>query len=387
MFIYINMATIKLNKKSRNKRKSCKKIKHRKKSTTRKHKRCAKCYRGGMINENSQVSLQHTGEDCPICLEPMNINDNTVFTNLFNCRHVFHKVCIIQMIISARSIGNNVFGIVCPMCRAELSQPQGTGTVETINGILDIVDEVSRMNMFRDILQYNYVYHQNFFHLYIIPTARRVGNFVTSDTATILGAGTFFCLSFVIIGSNARQLLRELYGHVLIFQLIRMIFNAGSITRGENRLANAFSVGIFFMSFSFNNLQGNTGHDVSTPYGTFNINDILRYVTNIFERFLVDDSDFFQYFNNLNDHNNREPYGRFGGSAQVINSNASSSNKILRFKFTSTEDVEDFLSIVKQNKEKLGSLLDGQPFTLTVLFPELKYSRELVQKLRPLIKN
>jgi hypothetical protein len=42
---------------------------------------------------------------------------------------------------------------------------------------------------------------------------------------------------------------------------------------------------------------------------------------------------------------------------------------------------------VDKNKAKLESLLDKVPFTLSAFFPEVEYSRELVQKLRPLIKN
>jgi len=378
------MTTVKLNKKSKIRRKSCKKMKHRNKSTTRKYKiKFNKFCKGGMINDNQLTSSQENTEEeeCSICLEPMSITDNTTFTNLFRCRHKFHKTCIIGMIMSARNNGNDIFRIVCPNCRAELSNPQGNGIFNTINRILDINNEEERMRMFRNILQYNFIYRPNVLQLYIIPTARRVGNFLVSDTATVLSAGIFFYLSFVITGSNARQLLRELYGEVMVLQIIRMIFNASSMVRGENRLGNAFSIGVFYVSFCFYNLQGNTGHDVLTPYGRFNVNDVILYINDILERFLVDDNDFFQYFSHLNDSNNREPYDRFGGIAQ------NSSNKTLRFKFTSMNDVKDFLNIVKQNKEKLESLLDEQPFTLSLLFPEVEYSRELIQKLRPLIKN
>ena len=45
------------------------------------------------------------------------------------------------------------------------------------------------------------------------------------------------------------------------------------------------------------------------------------------------------------------------------------------------------LDIVDKNKTKLESLLDKVPFTLSVFFPEIEYNTELVQKLRPLIKN
>ena len=51
------------------------------------------------------------------------------------------------------------------------------------------------------------------------------------------------------------------------------------------------------------------------------------------------------------------------------------------------EDIKEFLDIVDKNKAKLESLLDKVPFTLTAFFPEVEYSTELVQKLRPLIKN
>jgi hypothetical protein len=373
---------MKLNKKSKVRRKSCKKN-HRKNSTTRKYKiKFNKFCKGGMINNNQLTTSQEQTEEeeCPICLETMSRNDNTVFTNLFNCIHIFHKRCIIQWVNTERNNNQDIFQVVCPMCRAQLSE-EGTEKFNIINRILDVTDEFSRMNMFRDILQQNYFYQPTFFQLYILPISRRTGNFLVSDTATVLGAGIFFYLSFVITGSNARELLRERYGEFMVLQIIRMIFNASSMVRGENRLGNAFSIGVFYISFCFYNLQGNTGHDVLTPYGRFNVNDVLRYINDIFEHFLVDDNDFFQYFNHLNDSNNREPYGRFGGSAR------NSSNKTLRFKFTSMNDVKEFLNIVKQNKEKLESLLDKQPFTLSVFFPEVEYRPELVQKLRPLIKN
>ena len=354
-------------------------MKHRKKSTTRKHK---KCCRGGMQNE--QLPLDPISEDCPICLEPMGTDNNTVFTNLFRCRHIFHKVCIIMMIDSKRNVGNDVFGIVCPMCRATLSDPQGTGTVDAVNRILDIDDVETKMSMFNDMLQYSYDYRQNAFQLYIVPIARsRIVNFITSNIGTTLGSGLYYFLSLTITGSNARELLNNVYSNVLVFQIMRIIYSLTSIVRGENRLENVLSVGVFYMSFCFNNIliQENTRHNL-----VFDINDALRYISEIFESFLVEDSEFFQYFNHLNDNNNnREPYGRFGGSAQVMNSNVNSSNKTLKFKFTSMEDVKKFLDIANKNKTKLGSLLDKLPFTLSVFFPEVEYSRELVQKLRPLL--
>lgn len=368
---------MKFNKKSKHMRKSRRKPTNKKSITKKYKKKFGKLCKGGAVSSSSPETVE---EDCPICLEPMPINDNTTFTNLFNCRHIFHKVCIIQMIISARNARNDVFEIKCPMCRAALSRPQGTGTVETINGILDINNDEAVMNMFRDILQYNYVYHQSFFHLYIIPIARRIGSVMASDRTTVISAATFFCLSFVITGSDARQLLRSLYIDVLIFQFLRMIFNFSSMIRGENRLANAVSLGIFFISFSFNNLEERTdAYTVITPYGAFNINDAFRYISDLFGRFLVDESDFLQHFNELNDDNNREPYSRFGGSATTT--------KSIRFKFISMNDVKDFLNIVGKNKEKLETLLDKQPFTVSIFFPEIEYSRELVEKLRPLIKN
>ena len=51
------------------------------------------------------------------------------------------------------------------------------------------------------------------------------------------------------------------------------------------------------------------------------------------------------------------------------------------------EDIKEFLDIVDKNKAKLESLLDKVPFTLSAFFPEVEYTPELVQKLRPLIKN
>jgi hypothetical protein len=138
---------------------------------------------------------------------------------------------------------------------------------------------------------------------------------------------------------------------------------------------------------NLDNIYTNAPTEINTINGRVSMVDIITSLINMFGRLLVDDSDFLQYFNTMNDHNNREPYGRFGGSAQFINHNTNSSNKTVRFKFTSMEDVKEFLDIVDKNKTKLESLLDKVPFTLSVFFPEIEYSTELVQKLRPLIKN
>ena len=113
--------------------------------------------------------------------------------------------------------------------------------------------------------------------------------------------------------------------------------------------------------------------------------EIIRGINEIFSRFLVDDNDFYNYFNAINDGNNREPPNNYGGSAEVSHTSLNKNN-ISRFKFTSMEDVDEFSTVFKKNKRKLEALLDNVPFRLSVIFPEIEYSRDLVEKLEPIIK-
>ena len=123
---------MKVNNKSRTKKKHLKK-------TTRKNKPHRKRSRGGTRDENSsQIPLDSTIEDCPICLEPMILNNNTTFSRLFQCRHIYHKGCFIKMIESSRerrkTVDEMITEITCPMCRAIFSE-EGTEIVHTINRI------------------------------------------------------------------------------------------------------------------------------------------------------------------------------------------------------------------------------------------------------------
>jgi chemotaxis methyl-accepting protein methylase len=98
----------------------------------------------------------------------------------------------------------------------------------------------------------------------------------------------------------------------------------------------------------------------------------------MFGRFVVNNRDFGNYNPHL-------PDRQLGG---VSNATTIQNNKrSITFKITSTEDMKEFLDIVDKNKTKLESLLDKVPFTLSAFFPEVEYTPELVQKLRPLIKN
>ena len=372
---------MKVNNKSRNKKKHLKK-------TTRKNKSHRKRSRGGTRDGNAtQNPLDSTIEDCPICLEPMILNNTTTFSRLFRCRHIYHKGCFIEMIKSSRDAGNNVdemiTEITCPMCRAIFSE-EGTEIVRTINRILDIDDEESRMRMFRDILQYNSGYL--FFRMYIIPLARRVvrraSNFAVSDTAHILGTVTFFCLEILLTGSNARQQLLNSYSVFLFIQLFRLIFNVTNLIRRENQMDSVNSIVVFYVCFSSTSLF----HDIQNREGGIDTMEIIRGINEIFSRFLVDDNDFYNYFNAINDDNNREPPNNYGGSAEVSHTSLNKNN-ILRFKFTSMEDVDEFSTVFKKNKRKLEALLDNVPFRLSVIFPEIEYSRDLVEKLRPLVKS
>ena len=380
---------MKVNNKSRINKKSRNKKKHLKKRT-RKNKPQRKRSRGGMSDGNeAQISLDSTTEDCPICLDPMILNNNTTFTNLFQCRHIYHKGCFIEMIKSSRNAENTVremiIEITCPMCRAPFSE-EGKEVVRTINRILDIDNEETRMRMFRDILQYNtgYVYNENFFQIYIIPLARRTASFAVSNTANILGTGTLMCLEILLTGSNARQQLLNSYSVFLFIQIFRLIFNVTNLIRRENQMDSVNSIVVFYVCFSSMALF----HDIQNTYreGGLDTMEIIRGINEIFSRFLVDDNDFYNYFNAINDGNNREPPNNYGGSAEVSHTSLNKNN-ISRFKFTSMEDVDEFSTVFKKNKRKLEALLDNVPFRLSVIFPEIEYSRDLVEKLEPIIKQ
>ena len=394
----------KLNKKSKNRRKTCK-TKYRKKSTTRKHK---KCRRGGMKNENN-----NNVEECSLCFAEISIQDDRImFRNLFACRHDFHKECIINW-INTKKIENTLFveneegdfvnSMTCPLCRAELSD-RGSQIIDTVDRILDMNDRSTRRNMFRDLLQYDYPYDANedtFFRLYVLPVPRRIYgvgrrliNFEFSNTYAVGTAAIYFFLSFVITGNDSRQTLTRSYSNFRTLQFFRGIFNVLAVTYLPNnnefrdhRINAVTSIFVIFLVLNLDNIFTNTPTEINTFNGRISMVNIVTELITMFERFLVEDSDFLRYFNQLNDPNNREPNGRFGGSAQTTNTNANSSNKKLRFKFTSMEDVKEFLDIVDNNKTKLESLLDKVPFTLSVFLPNVEYTPELVQKLRPLIKN
>jgi hypothetical protein len=379
---------MKVNNKSRINKKSRNKKKHLKKRT-RKNKPQRKRSRGGMSDGNeAQISLDSTTEDCPICLDPMILNNNTTFTNLFEgiefpCRHIYHKGCFIEMIKSSRNAGNNVnvmiIEITCPMCRAPFSE-EGIEVVYTINRILDIDNEETRMRMFRDILQYNT--NENFFQIYIIPLARRTASFAVSDTANILGTGTLMCLEILLTGSNARQQLLNSYSVFLFIQIFRLIFNVTNLIRRENQMDSVNSIVVFYVCFSSMALF----HNIQNREGGLDTMEIIRGINEIFSQFLVDDNDFYNYFNAINDGNNREPPNNYGGSAEVSHTSLNKNN-ISRFKFTSMEDVDEFSTVFKKNKRKLESLLDNVPFRLSVIFPEIEYSRDLVEKLEPIVKQ
>ena len=381
---------MKINRKSRNKKnlvkKSCKKINRRKKSTTRKHKRCKKCFKGGMINPPL--------EECSLCLNEINIQDDGImFRHLFNnCTHDFHKECIVGWINTLKTRhtlfvenerGELVFNVKCPLCRGELTD-DGTDIIQRISQILDMNDNRTRRNMFRDLLQYDYPYdasEDTFFRLYIFPIPRRIYengryfilHFVTLRQ-TVTGAN-FFYLSFVITGNDARRTLIRDYNsfRYIAHTYMLMILIHGVVTNRRNDrnivLANAF---IMFIVLNFDNINTDIPTDINTNFGIISLVDIIATLINMFGRFVV----------NSNPH---LPDRQLGGAsnATTIRNNKRS----ITFKITSMEDVNEFLDIVDKNKTKLESLLDKVPFTLSALFPEVEYTPELVQKLRPLIKN
>ena len=387
---------MKINKKPRNKKnlvkKSCKKINRRKKSTTRKHKRCKKCFKGGMMNPPL--------EECSLCFSEINIQDDGImFRHLFNCAHDFHKECIIGWINTLKTErtlfveneeGELVFNVKCPLCRETLTD-DGTGIIQTISDILDMNDRRTRRNMFRDLLQYDYPYDANedtFFRLYIFPISRRIyenGRYFmywhyTTLQQTVRGAN-FFYLSFVITGNNARQTLIRDYSWFRTSTYTNIFFNLSQavVTTNINQrnilLANAF---IMFIVLNFDNIYTDTPTEINTDFGRISLVNIITELINMFGRFILDNTDFGNYNPHL-------PDRQLGGASNATT--IQNNKRSITFKITSMEDVKEFLDIVDKNKAKLESLLDKVPFTLTALFPEVEYTPELVQKLRPLIKN
>jgi hypothetical protein len=383
------------NKKSKLGGKSCKKMSRRKKSTTRKHKRCKKCFKGGMMN-------QPPLEECTFCFSLINIQDDGImFRHLFNCTHDFHKECIIGWINTKKTLrtlfvhdeeGELIVDVSCPICRAELSA-NGSQVIETISEILDMNDSRTRRNMFRDLLQYDYPYDANedtFFRLYIFPISTRIyenGRYFmywhyTTLQQTVRGAN-FFYLSFVITGNNARRTLIRDYNSFRsnTYWYIFSNLSQAIVTTNRNQrnilLANAF---IMFIVLNFDNIYTDTPTEINTDFGRISLVDILTELINMFGRFVVNNTDF---ENNYNPH---LPDRQLGGASNATPPFKSKDQNI-KFKFTSMEDVNEFLDIVDKNKTKLESLLDKVPFTLSAFFPEVEYTPELVQKLRPLIKN
>ncbi len=380
------MTTMKLNRKSKNKRKSCRKINRRKKSTTRKHKKCRKCCKGGMINENNNGE-----EECPMCLTPINTQDNLImFRNLFECVHDFHKECIIGLVKATKETNNDIFGIVCPLCRA-VQNEHGNHIIETISEILDMNDRRTRRSMFHDLLQYDYPYDANedtFFRLYVLPISTRMyengryfmyWHYVTSQQ-TVRGA-YFYYLSFVITGNDARRTLIRDYNSFRHNTYIHIFLNLLQVIGTTNRnqqnilLTNAF---IMFFILNLDNINTDFPTEINTNLGRVSIVDIITELINMFGRFVVNNTDFENYNPHL-------PDRQLGG---VSNATTIQNNKRnITFKITSMEDMKEFLDIMGKNKTKLESLLDKVPFTLSAFFPEVEYTPELVQKLTPLIKN
>jgi len=364
----------------------------RKKSTTRKHKRCKKCFKGGMINPPL--------EECSLCLNEINIQDDGImFRHLFNCAHDFHKECIVGWINTKKTLhtlfvqdeeGEFIVDVSCPLCREELTD-DGNHIIQTISDILDMNDRRTRRNMFRDLLQYDYPYDANedtFFRLYVFPISRRIyenGRYFmywhyTTLQQTVRGVN-FFYLSFVITGNDARRTLIRDYSWFRSNTYTNIFFNLSQATVTTNRnqrnilLANAF---IMFIVLNFDNINTDIPTEINTNFGIISLVDIIATLINMFGRFIVNNADFGNYNPNL-------PDRQLGGetNATTIQNN----KRGITFKITSMEDVNEFLDIVDKNKTKLESLLDKVPFTLSAFFPEVEYTPELVQKLRPLIKN
>lgn len=373
------------NKKSKLGGKSCKKINRRKKSTTRKHKKCKKCFKGGMMNGN-----QPPLEECIFCFSEINIQDDGImFRNLFECSHDFHKQCIIRLVKTTKGEGKDIFGIVCPFCRA-VQNEYGNHIIETISEILDMNDRRTRRNMFRDLLQYNLPYDANedtFFRLYVFPISTRIydnGRYFmywhyTTLQQTVRGAN-FIYLSFVLTGNDARRTLIRDYNsfrrNTYFYIFLNLLQVIGTTNRNQQNIliTNAF---IMFFILNLDNITTDLPTEINTMNGRVSIVDILTELINMFGRFVINNIDFENYNPHL-------PDRQLGG---VSNATSVNNKRNITFKITSMEDMKDFLDTVGKNKTKLESLLDKVPFTLTAFFPEVEYSTELVQKLRPLIKN
>jgi hypothetical protein len=181
-------------------------------------------------------------------------------------------------------------------------------------------------------------------------------------------------ITFVITGNDARLFLIREYesyrGVAYVHFFANMLIGFYSSVRMERRVAflNAF---LLFIILTFDNIHTDLPNEI-------NINLIIPELISMFGRFVANSIGFGNYNPNL-------PDRQLGGAtnATTIQNNKRS----ITFKITSMEDVKEFLNIVDKNKTKLKSLLDKVPFTLTALFPEVEYTPELVQKLRPLIKN
>ncbi|KAM0827384.1 hypothetical protein ACQ4PT_068233 [Festuca glaucescens] len=61
------------------------------------------------------------GADCAVCLSELAHGDKV--RELPNCRHAFHVECV-DAWLSSRT--------TCPLCRAEVELPQGTGKAEAV---------------------------------------------------------------------------------------------------------------------------------------------------------------------------------------------------------------------------------------------------------------
>lgn len=55
----------------------------------------------------------HTGEDCVICIQPMELDQDTL---VLPCRHIFHSACCLKM--TTHMLAENKIP-ACPCCRSE----------------------------------------------------------------------------------------------------------------------------------------------------------------------------------------------------------------------------------------------------------------------------
>jgi hypothetical protein len=69
--------------------------------------------------ENKLYATSKSADDCAICFEPMNDKDkDTNIVMLQNCKHKFHKECIITYtLIKNQTDSHRNPVIVCPLCR------------------------------------------------------------------------------------------------------------------------------------------------------------------------------------------------------------------------------------------------------------------------------